>query len=516
MRTAHSLSELELTKYTDIHDGKNKSYVKMDYKKKLYDCTIEYLMTLTKISSFIWLKSFVEYESEMRNLFTPVPPPSPYPCQNHPLRDKNASPIAAQIPNAHALITIASSLSTRQRCARSLYSAPSTESQSPLNDRSQSTVEDLSICNQDLRVHHRTGGDNEEQTTDMEVQADWFKKLERPPTPDLDWSKRRQVDFQPLQTWIHQVAHVEETFLLLIARYTYHFMCDFLPRACINRHSNPIKILNLTQEMTGSQPTQHPGSPKSLLNSLNLRNKTAYTSHSDPYGIIYVDQFKRKRLMRTDEHHKFSDGMLNDVRTALHDIAEGIRMEYLPGNRYSLKDKNEAKTNKTEHENRKSVKSQSQKIKVKVEAKDVCMDQPAPKLMGQLELVDQLIKSLFALVKSKGQGYRQAALSDEVDAEYKDVRCQNRRDLPRDIPLDSVVVLRYEKRSKSKNKGRVPTKMELVLEQTQQGSSYEVSVSAEGVEELKRKVKINGEKKEALLTLRHKPSQYICCRESQR
>ncbi|GJX77790.1 hypothetical protein Tco_0324601 [Tanacetum coccineum] len=46
--------------------------------------------------------------------------------------------------------------------------------------------------------------------------------------------------------------------------------------------------------------------------------------------------------------------------------------------------------------------------------------------------------------------------------------------------------------------------MELVLEQTQQGTSYEVSVSAEGVEELKIKVKIKGEKKEALLTLRQK------------
>ncbi|GKA81629.1 hypothetical protein Tco_0788321, partial [Tanacetum coccineum] len=49
----------------------------------------------------------------------------------------------------------------------------------------------------------------------------------------------------------------------------------------------------------------------------NLRNKTAYTSHSDPHGIIHADQFKRKRLMRIDELHKFSDGTLNDVRTAL-------------------------------------------------------------------------------------------------------------------------------------------------------------------------------------------------------
>ncbi|GJW84512.1 hypothetical protein Tco_0157657 [Tanacetum coccineum] len=46
--------------------------------------------------------------------------------------------------------------------------------------------------------------------------------------------------------------------------------------------------------------------------------------------------------------------------------------------------------------------------------------------------------------------------------------------------------------------------MELVLEQTQQSTSHEVSVSTKGVEELKRKVKIKGEKKEALLTLRQK------------
>ncbi|GJR37948.1 hypothetical protein Tco_1213632 [Tanacetum coccineum] len=46
------------------------------------------------------------------------------------------------------------------------------------------------------------------------------------------------------------------------------------------------------------------------------------------------------------------------------------------------------------------------------------------------------------------------------------------------------------------------TKTELTLEQTQQGVSDEVLVSIKGVEELKRKVKINGEKKEAILTLR--------------
>nr|GEZ42063.1 hypothetical protein [Tanacetum cinerariifolium] len=74
-----------------------------------------------------------------------------------------------------------------------------------------------------------------------------------------------------------------------------------------------------------------------------LKNKTAYTSHSDPQGIIYVDQFKRKRLMRTDELHKFSDGTLNDVRTALYVIAAGIRMDYLPMRRWSNLDKKRAR-----------------------------------------------------------------------------------------------------------------------------------------------------------------------------
>ncbi|GJR87209.1 retrovirus-related pol polyprotein from transposon TNT 1-94 [Tanacetum coccineum] len=64
--------------------------------------------------------------------------------------------------------------------------------------------------------------------------------------------------------------------------------------------------------------------------------------------------------------------------------------------------------------------------------------------------------------------------------------------------------------------GRMPTKIELTLEQSQQGVSNDVLVSIEGVEELKRNVWIKGEKNEALHTqLRaEKPGQYICCQQS--
>ncbi|GKA69704.1 hypothetical protein Tco_0775768, partial [Tanacetum coccineum] len=63
---------------------------------------------------------------------------------------------------------------------------------------------------------------------------------------------------------------------------------------------------------------------------LNLRNRTTYTAYSDPKGVTNKDQMKTNRLMRADELHKFGDGTLNDVRSALNDIAKGIRMEYLP------------------------------------------------------------------------------------------------------------------------------------------------------------------------------------------
>ncbi|GJR80436.1 hypothetical protein Tco_0151221 [Tanacetum coccineum] len=71
----------------------------------------------------------------------------------------------------------------------------------------------------------------------------------------------------------------------------------------------------------------------------NLINKTTYTAYSDPKGVIYKDQMNRNRLMRADELHKFSDGTLDDVWSALNDIAKGIRMEYLPKRKWSGLDK---------------------------------------------------------------------------------------------------------------------------------------------------------------------------------
>nr|GEW09920.1 hypothetical protein [Tanacetum cinerariifolium] len=62
----------------------------------------------------------------------------------------------------------------------------------------------------------------------------------------------------------------------------------------------------------------------------NLKHKEAYNAYSSPRGFIYQNKDKQNRMMQIDELHKFSDGMLIDVRITLDDRLKGIRMKYLP------------------------------------------------------------------------------------------------------------------------------------------------------------------------------------------
>nr|GFA89405.1 hypothetical protein [Tanacetum cinerariifolium] len=61
----------------------------------------------------------------------------------------------------------------------------------------------------------------------------------------------------------------------------------------------------------------------------DLKRKEAYIAYSNPRGFIYQNKDKQNRLMQIDELHKFSDGTLIDVRTALDDRLKEIRIKYL-------------------------------------------------------------------------------------------------------------------------------------------------------------------------------------------
>ncbi|GJT60211.1 hypothetical protein Tco_1003744 [Tanacetum coccineum] len=62
--------------------------------------------------------------------------------------------------------------------------------------------------------------------------------------------------------------------------------------------------------------------------------------------MITTTSFRRENkkniLMRIDELHKFSDGTLNDVRSALDDTLKKIRMKYLPQTIWRVVDRERA------------------------------------------------------------------------------------------------------------------------------------------------------------------------------
>ncbi|GKF01198.1 hypothetical protein Tco_0028121 [Tanacetum coccineum] len=74
----------------------------------------------------------------------------------------------------------------------------------------------------------------------------------------------------------------------------------------------------------------------------DLKRREAYTAYSNARGFIYQNKDKKNRLMRIDELHKFYDGTLNDVRTALNDRLKGIRIKYLPQTIWRQSDRDKA------------------------------------------------------------------------------------------------------------------------------------------------------------------------------
>nr|GEX34577.1 putative ribonuclease H-like domain-containing protein [Tanacetum cinerariifolium] len=186
------------------------------------------------------------------------------------------------------------------------------------------------------------------------TKADWFKKPERHSTLDPDWSKRLYVDFRPPQTWISQVARAKEPPTSFYELNDTSFDFSAFVR-------NRLKIPNLAQEILGGDLSRRYSTSvtKTKAATYDLKwneylvpkfwnlvqvkyDQHAYLGFTLGSQMPKLLWYRRKRLMRADELQKFRDGMLNDVRSALHDIDAGIRMEYLPMRKWSNLDKKRA------------------------------------------------------------------------------------------------------------------------------------------------------------------------------
>ncbi|GJV82453.1 hypothetical protein Tco_1522351, partial [Tanacetum coccineum] len=176
----------------------------------------------------------------------------------------------------------------------------------------EETTQTTDVFEAPAHQEFETGVHDEQEEEEVQHLPDWFQQPTRLPSPDHAWNKLF-LSFMDLPT---------------------------------------LSLQSL-------QPKNWTGSPRSRPNILNdLRSATTVGSNvkvvyqsekkSCLYSILRSRGFitctrQQNRLMRIDELHKFSDGTLDDVRTALNDRLKGIRMEYLPQTFLSQRDKANAR-----------------------------------------------------------------------------------------------------------------------------------------------------------------------------
>ncbi|GJT29769.1 hypothetical protein Tco_0910044 [Tanacetum coccineum] len=154
-----SLSKFELTKILLDKMEESKSHLGADYKKKLYDVLVE---------SYNTDKDLFNTYGEVFTL-----------KRSRDDNDKDRDP------------SDGSNRGTKKGNQAKKLKHPEIQEE-------PSHIVDDSGVQQDQEFDT---GNNDEQPADKEVtKNDWFKKPERPPTPDSDWNKRQLVDSRPPQT----------------------------------------------------------------------------------------------------------------------------------------------------------------------------------------------------------------------------------------------------------------------------------------------------------------------------
>nr|GEY77996.1 reverse transcriptase domain-containing protein [Tanacetum cinerariifolium] len=149
----------------------------------------------------------------------------------------------------------------------------------------------------------------------------------------------------------------------------------------------------------------------------DLKRKEAYTAYSNPRGFIYQNKDKKNRLMRIDELHRFSDGTITDVRTALDDRLKGIRMQYLPQSIWKKSDKDRAAA---------MIQAIDKRLKTR-------------RIMGSLERLQVLHEGVYTA--RKPLTFLRLATMDPSRASLPELHCQEGKISQRDdMPQNSIQV----------------------------------------------------------------------------
>ncbi|GJU35716.1 hypothetical protein Tco_1184070 [Tanacetum coccineum] len=230
---------------------------------------------------------------------------------------------------------------------------------------------------------------------------DWFEKPKRPPTPDPEWNTGKTVDDEPTQNWLGDLSKAEKPSKMTGLQSSQgtcksYVELEYNMEECYNAlndqldWNNPegdrypfdlskplplVKSRNRTSHWRSKRQTfygyasnrvsKHDVySTKRILAVTNVKvNKGHGYGHLEEIEVRRADQqlykfmkgdFPRlhlneiediKRLRRSNELHKFSDGILQSVWDTLHDMATNLRTGYnkaIPRRSWSNLDKTRA------------------------------------------------------------------------------------------------------------------------------------------------------------------------------
>ncbi|GJQ94347.1 retrovirus-related pol polyprotein from transposon TNT 1-94 [Tanacetum coccineum] len=194
---AASLSEFKLTKILIDNMEKNKSYDKADYKMELYDALVKSYQTGKDLfdtygEAFTLKRSRDDREKDQ----------DPSAGSDRGTKRRKSRKEAESSRDSRSKEKKSSSTSKDASHSQHKPFGKSAHAEEPIHTVDDSRVQQ----NQEFDT-----GNNDEQPADKEVsKVDWFKKPERPQTPDPNWNKRQHIDFRPPQAWISQVARAEE------------------------------------------------------------------------------------------------------------------------------------------------------------------------------------------------------------------------------------------------------------------------------------------------------------------
>ncbi|GJY08704.1 hypothetical protein Tco_0375758 [Tanacetum coccineum] len=230
--------------------------------------------------------------------------------------------------------------------------------------------------NHDSRKDYYYSVHIEQAEEEVQHLPDWFQQPTRLPSPDHAWNKSVPAVHESVQPWLSNLARRQdprESFDELTDT-TFDFSAFALPLVpnSQGRHVIPFHhfINNDLEYLRGGESSRKYSTsvtktkaadyghikwiedlvPNSMWSQVIVNyDKFALWGTRHLYTILhpedsfYENKDKKNRLMRIDELHKFSDGTLDDVRTALNDRLKGIRMEYLPQTFWSQRDKANAR-----------------------------------------------------------------------------------------------------------------------------------------------------------------------------